>query len=74
MKADLETVTSKHVLLVGDCRLCSGFQQLSAAVNKTNKRVSATRGTNPYFEVVDTDYDIVSFDIVLGYQTRCLRL
>lgn len=36
----------------------TGFQQLSAAVDKTNKRVSATRGTNPYFEVVDTDYDI----------------
>ena len=62
---DTATVTSKLVKLAGDCRQCSGFQQLSAAVDKTNKRVSATRGTNPYFEVVDTDYDIVSFKYVV---------
>lgn len=32
----------------------TGFAQLSSAVNKTNKRVSATRGMTPYFQVLDS--------------------
>ena len=39
--------------------LISGFEQLSAAVEKTNKRVAATKGSTQYFQILDSDLETV---------------